>query len=482
METTSTCSSSFVPKFNIQLDKLFIFSYYVFLLFHPVLRMAVSFREFFFDNSIPGHTLLEPFIAVCAIGSRLVSSLPIERHSRIVEIIQRIALGVILPVLGLISVAFVPLGLLLKGCVNLCCPLPRRIPLLRIEMNPPQSQGSFVAHNPQPYGVTPFNEDSVATHTPNPGGEPDLSIGERSEKEIPYDSEALVLMQIKTLLVEASARETDFTKLDEAEDLLKSLGIQGNEDLLTWIQVLRKRVPISNQVPHDSPSPPPSPRGVDFSQITITDSGEASVPSDGDCLFTSFRFQSQMHGSENLGSGDERKDTVEWIRNNYHTNTELQLRLINSLFEHYQGLIDRKREEMPPKQLDESIREELERSALEARIAEEIRTLMINKMDPINKAIASETEKFEKVRHLVPDYLEEMAQPKVFGGSAELYALSFRHRVCVIIHPKKGDLIGSPSKDKINAQFETPDRPARHFTKTANHYNPLIPKKEFLSC
>lgn len=441
--------------------------------------MSVSFREFFMDNSIPGHTLLEPFIAVCGCGSRLISPLPIERHSRLLEVIQRIVLGIFFPLIALLSFAFVPLGLLIKGSVNLCCPLPQRIPLQPVEIHQPPRKEIFVPNKSKSEENTPFETEKPLANKKTLLAQASAEESEAlSEKDVPYEAEEIVLMQIRTLLVEASTREIDLRKIDEAEGLLGSLDSSGKEDLLTWIQILRNRVPVSNQVQAVSSSPPSSPRDLELSHIMITDSGEAPVPPDGDCLFTSFRFQSKMHGSENLGSGDERKDTVDWMRTYCTIDHELQLRLINSLFEHYQSRIDRKRAEMPAKQDDESISEELQRAALETRIAEEIQTLMIEKMDPINKAIASETEKFEKIRHLIPDYLDEMAQPKVFAGSAELYALSFRHKVCVIIHPKKGDLIGSPSKDKINPHFETDDRPARHFTKTHNHYNPLLPKKE----
>ncbi len=67
-------------------------------------------------------------------------------------------------------------------------------------------------------------------------------------------------MQIRTLLVEASTREIDLRKIDEAEGLLGSLDSSGKEDLLTWIQILRNRVPVSNQVQAVSSSPPSSPR------------------------------------------------------------------------------------------------------------------------------------------------------------------------------------------------------------------------------
>ncbi len=61
--------------------------------------MSVSFREFFMDNSIPGHTLFRTFHRRVRMWLPAYSPLPIERHSRLLEVIQRIVLGIFFPLL-----------------------------------------------------------------------------------------------------------------------------------------------------------------------------------------------------------------------------------------------------------------------------------------------------------------------------------------------------------------------------------------------
>ncbi len=182
-----------------------------------------------------------------------------------------------------------------------------------------------------------------------------------------------------------------------------------------------------------------------------------------------------------LGSGDERKDTVDWMRTYCTIDHELQLRLINSLFEHYQSRIDRKRAEMPAKQDDESISEELQRAALETRIAEEIQTLMIEKMDPINKAIASETEKFEKIRHLIPITWTRWHSLKSLPDQLNYMRSVFAIRFVSLSILKKGISLDHLAKTKSILTLKQTTGPHAISQKLITITIPYFPKKNYPS-
>lgn len=458
-----------------------------------------SFTEFYLDESISGHIFLKPSIFVGKSYERIFSDVLVNGCDAVIEVITRIVLFFILPVIALLSALFIPIGLLCKGVSCLVCPpLPKQ--------KPPN-----VSLNPDPFSAPP-----------KPKPKKEEYLGGRVTIQSPYLSTStgtVPTMPASPAKFPSSAKqkETEIAKqliaasdtLDTVDQLLSSVKfskididvIEEAKKLLTEnkeISLLLAEPPVKDN-PHD-PLAQFSERYTvtqcritsfehhhDFKSKNINENGEILVADNGDCLFAAFAEHSELNDSIAVANeasiGLERQATVEWILTNYGTDAELQRRLVNSMAEHYHTKIEKlESEQVSLGQMlaDSSLLTESQVTANKQRqeaIPSEIELLYIEIIPKLGEAFGENFSGicFDAAVSLVPGYLEEMSQKGEHGGSAELYALCTRHNACAKIHKKEGSSISKTPYETLHPEFETADRPARHFTHTHNHYNPYFP-------
>ncbi len=187
-------------------------------------------------------------------------------------------------------------------------------------------------------------------------------------------------------------------------------------------------------------------------------SEEIPVLDNGDCLFDAFALLSQVYNSSALNGLSERQLTVNWMRENYTNNHILQEHLQNSIAEHYLAKIEKLEEEIVNlRYLNRPVDElNAEVESLEAVVASCLKN------------------GFSTVKPLLEVYFSEMEKPGTFGGKAELYALSCRREVCVIIHSKDPTTNQIDTTPPISMNPEFTGKMPRHVTYDGKHYNPWV--------
>lgn len=426
-----------------------------------------TFKEFYLDDSLVGHLFLRPSIFVGNSYKWVFSKLETNGCDAVIEVITRIVLFIILPIIALLSVFGVPIGLICKGLHSLCAP-----PILR--------KGPEVTYIPTP-PVTPIVNKKPLSPPPIPPvivkTKDPIDLGLLKEIE----AAEKLLASAENVLQDISWSKINIATVNEANKLLESKAI---------------KVLLCISPPKNEPSHPLHSFSAhyclikgkirsfefryDFYSQTMSADGEIKVSDNGDCLFASFAV-----GENEEFIQDLRKQAVEWIQANYRDETTLQGYLLNSLAEHYQVKIEkleREQEEIKtllsgnfdiePQQIKDGYKRlqaiPAERQQLEAEIIPKI----YSAYGAVNGGI-----EFAAVESIVPLYLKEMSQKGVYGGTGELYALSSLKGECVKIYKKQGSEIEKNPCEVMNPQFESPLTPARHFVHINNHYNAYYPEQ-----
>ncbi len=200
--------------------------------------------------------------------------------------------------------------------------------------------------------------------------------------------------------------------------------------------------------------------------------GEIHVDDNGNCLFEAFAASIQLGGSSDSATVKEkglqaRQNATQWIHDNYRIDRILQFNLLKSMCEHYEKLTSR----------GESAHND-KYTILQAAYV----SVSSNVIDTIAGQIERLNEEEFNTWTLLPDdglpfvegYLEEVKQEGVFGGAAELYALSILFKTPVHIYFKLPNqpLDQSSEPTVINKQFAT--QPMQ-LTYDGRHYNSLLP-------
>lgn len=207
--------------------------------------------------------------------------------------------------------------------------------------------------------------------------------------------------------------------------------------------------------------------------------GQIRIPDNGDCLFESFHVSFSLnlpHAPQvRVTRKDvliERQETVQWIRDHFQQDKNLQNMLLQSMLEHYQNKLNKFQQEVEAKkslslfgQLDATQEEQNKQTliALEKKqpelqaICERLDNLLCSKNDEDPMMLVP-------IMDVVEAYLHEMKVQGEFGGGAELYALSSRYQRCVKVH-KAGQ-----NPEVVNAHFVTEKTPALHLRHSSNHY------------
>lgn len=458
-----------------------------------------TFTDFYLDESISGHIFLKPSIFVGKSYEWIFSDVLVHGCDAVIEVITRIVLFLILPVIALLSALFIPIGLLCKGISYLVCPpLPKQKPP-NVRLNPdPFSAPPKPKPKKNDYRggrVTiqrPYLSSSTGTPTTihaSPAKLPTSATQKEAEIAKQLKTAHDTLETVDQLLSTVKFSKIDITLIGEAKKLLTE-----NKE----ISLLLAEPPVKDNP--DDPLAQFSERYAvilcrinsfehhhDFKSKNINENGEILVADNGDCLFAAFAEHSELNGSITVANEAsillERQATVEWILANYGTDAELQRRLVNSMAEHYHTKIEKLESEqigLGQMLANSNLLSESLVSANKQRqeeIPSEIELLYMEIIPKLGEAFGENFSDicFEAAASLVPGYLEEMSQKGEHGGSAELYALCTRHNACAKIHKKEGGSISKTPYEILHPEFETVGRPARHFTHTRNHYNPYFP-------
>lgn len=206
--------------------------------------------------------------------------------------------------------------------------------------------------------------------------------------------------------------------------------------------------------------------------------GKLNVLDNGDCLFESFHVNyklSQPNASQVKVTREdvakERLETVQWMREHYKNDKNLQNMLLQSMEEHYQAKKEKIREDLDFKQTQVISNELKAVIAKLAKECEELERIGQQLTDTICTKNEEDPLMLLPIIDVVESYMREMEVQGVFGGAAELYALSSRHQRCITVHKP----LQRP--ETLNEHFVTEKAPAFHFFHDKSHYNVYFPAK-----
>lgn len=162
-----------------------------------------------------------------------------------------------------------------------------------------------------------------------------------------------------------------------------------------------------------------------------------------------------------------RDEAVDWMRKNYAKHERLQHELVSSLTVHYLAKMEKLDQELkeisgwdeslagPTKERQNAIKKELE-------------LIQTMKIDAITKARggAHEPLNFGLVIPLLDEYFMEMARPGIYGGPAEIYAISWMQKRPIKVYSQRGST-------EFGKEFKGPMRSLQY---TGNHYNMYFPR------
>jgi|GEM_PF-3868451 len=415
------------------------------------------FCTWYLDETIPGHLPLIPSIFVGKTFQWLFSSIEKQGCEAALEVTLRIVVAIILPIIAVIALVFIPIGLISKS-IGSCC-------------QNGQEDHTFSVRSGGRIDIN--SENSSPKYSPR-----ELGFVKQVQKTLNNITEKLGNMTSKTL---------DIKKISEAETILS----KNEEDILALQQIT---------VIDDSQEDPviDALNNLHFLQAKLTslaflfhyDSHKLkediiSVPDNGDCLFEAFLIHEKMENSTVNDAKYERSAAVEWIRNHYKNDDELQRRLVNSMAEHYQTELEKLEKEFEsladmtkdsslnllPQQLEEK------RNRLKNELPQEMHNIYLI-LGKISEAFGEKFKKeihFKVVEDLVEGYLNAVSNPGIHAGSAELYALSCMYKVPILVYHKDGQVTKPKPYDSINEDTFKKNSP-RRFSHSHNHFEPLFPK------
>lgn len=459
-----------------------------------------SFKTFYMDDALAGHFLLKPSIKVGTTYGRIFSRL--DESQGCVEVIKRVALFIILMVIAPLSLLLVPFGLLVKR-IHLAFSTDQDLALATIRRIQ-RSTDALISHeNSLDACIQIKQELRQNSHVVNfirryashqlhriPASPQDGRVYTELSN-LAFALNRYILDSIQNQLSQINPNAIDGQKIQQ----LRAFVTQ-DVDIQTFIQsenpmgIPNEILPLFNQskvIDHWLKDYEYQLRYVAELNQGVGDhtwlgEGEIPIRDNGNCLFDAFIYQLRMKDPAINNPVAERAETMQWIRDNLATNRDLKAHLVQSMYEHYQGEQDRVRNAQQNLQAIRQMEEgyEIQITPQLFRENEEASSSLGERLDRIMGCFAS-TENLEPINDIVDDYLQAISQNGTYGGSAEWYALSMRHEVCVKVYSKQtSPHVISRTPQIINAQFETSDNPARCFTifispERGSHYNCYFP-------
>lgn len=413
--------------------------------------MAVNF---YLNPDLTGHLLLRPSIWVAQSYGHVFS--PIESEgvgSTVLEVIKRIALFVFLIILTIPVAILIPFGLASKA-ISSCC---QSEPPIEAQILQPQP----IENIKEPIPDTLLEEEEVvATGAPAP---PVIDPAVQDA----LDSIRESLDAINRTNINIETLELIRTELTSCGDRFNKAIFGKDSPYELDFKVLMTRINDIYRHYHFYKD------AIYVSEKEPLPEGEIRVADNGNCFFDSMLWHLNLINDEQRQSNNERVETVEWMQRTYPTDLNLQRLLLPSMTEHLYAKIEH---------LEADRLGLLGISGTQSRI-QEILSEQTRYDERVLTIISASDNGFD-VTHIAPivnEYLEEMLQPGVHAGGAELYALSARHSISIHIHAKRKREgvweIDSRPYEIINPQFGQ----VRHVTHTTNHYNPYNPPASSLA-
>lgn len=426
-----------------------------------------------YNETLPGHPLLRPARLVGESYEWIFSEIEDEGCDAVVTVICRIVLFFVLPIISIISVLFIPLGLLTNWVAcDFTATLPIKEPKVLENNDDPLAPLGIPVSRP----IRP----TVSNNTPSQN---------LLQREIQYAMDTL--HQVAEILDSIDLSKPDLELLENAKGLLEDM------------QMRRLLCEIPNKTVVKDPVSEYAEKyfsiegrlrsiyeQVHLYRIKLCDNGELVAKENGDCLFESV-LSALMEGVPTEERVlQERKETVAWMFQNYGEDKVLQMYLNESLQDFYYTLerkYDDEKASLSSFRGASSEQDAQRQAQIETLnyMLEVLRTDYLSALDATFVEDPSSDDEppsdpsapfnFEPIAKLVPYYLEYMMQKGEFGGAAELYALSRRHQVCVKVFAKNRQGIQGTPHPIMNPEYESTERPAIHLTHDQLHYNSYFP-------
>lgn len=461
-----------------------------------------SFKDFYLDEKLVGHSFLKPSIFVYETAQRIISPLESKGCDAFIEVITRIALAIILVIAAIVAVLFTPLGLICKGLASLCTPKVPKSPHVQPKPKPTSPVKPPVRPVVKPpvnpiAGQQPMSQDlkntvAIATQVLD-GIESDLNKVSFRKINITQVREAAKRLEVESVI----------TVLSAVTEHMEPLGAFSER-----YNLLKARM-ASLEMYHK-----------DYHHRFEEKKGEVAIKDDGDCLFVSFyeamyqiklktflADETKLLEQSTQAAESERKnieaqldvigkamqklekqkensiqmrtEVVEWMTKNCAEDKELQKYLVNSFTEHtlekirkLETEIDNLKDMLSMSEIDIKSVGEQQQAA-----QEELDLLTNNTLPKIMESMGTANNSeiyFDQIADMVTEsYFPEMAKQGVFGGAAELYALSEMHQLCIQVFQKTGNAI-ERKPAIINSKYE--NNGVCSLTHTHNHYNTYFPQ------
>lgn len=430
-----------------------------------------SFGEWYLDSSIPGHAPLVPSIFLGKVCTWIVSPIDENGCEAVVEVISRIIVILILPIIALVALILTPFGLLSKSIGGGCS-----------RQSPPTLP--VILNDPLPPVVEP--KKPVKKVKKGLSGRTRVAKQTQKPQEIsPYSAEVLRLIpkaaealeRINTLITPfiEKKQKLDINILNEADSILQTdkaikqlwqISPEENPKKDDPIENIREAFNLTKKKIKSLKF------RFDFPPLIIEEGREKKISDNGDCLFAASCWLAEINGSQVTNDFQERQNAMDYIESNYERDDPvLKRHLLNSMSQHYATKSAKLEEEERSKTRmleDGTIHDPLQRAQAQQRLKSLPRE--IKDIEDLTITLCDAFDDFSIAAPLVPDYIKEMRLPNIHGGAAELYALSCIHKVCILVHNKNGKIDQEPDPSKtMNPHFK--GKTSRRFIFSGNHYN-----------
>jgi ankyrin repeat protein len=217
-------------------------------------------------------------------------------------------------------------------------------------------------------------------------------------------------------------------------------------------------------------------------EILIQEEPSIYRPSQENGVFSSFLKKFSMRSSSQVNFNQMRTSIIKWMKKLYTKQDNdpqkllFERYLLNSLLEHYYGiafdlqtksdLIDDflKHRNLPVHEIRE-MKKKLRAQNLKAyEIKEKIKLLN----DAKGKSI--EDQNISKVTDLIEKYFSHISKHIICGGEAELFALSCRYRIPIVLHEIEKGKVSHHPYEVMNKEFVNP---RMRFAHSLNYYKPI---------
>lgn len=212
--------------------------------------------------------------------------------------------------------------------------------------------------------------------------------------------------------------------------------------------------------------------------LKIDEQGEGRVEADGNCMFATFISHEKFKNGNYAYNQDEvdqvRATTVDWMVKNHKTDKTLQYWLHLSVTEHFENVILNLESERETAQFlaeDQEIEKDQKQFA-ESRLKSIPQEIQAAKQ----KIYKEDGESLKEYGDFGPDldlYFDEISNPGVFGGLAELYALSQLYKKNIHVKTRKNKPCGGMSESECE-YGNFPSSETYTFKLEGKHYTPLF--------